>query len=77
MSSHKPVKEIEDIFIGMGYQVVDGFKVEQDYYNFERMNLPKDHPARDMQDTFYITEKSCFVLTRLQFRRVLWTLMIF
>ena len=47
-------EEIEDIFIGMGYQVVDGFEVEQDYYNFERMNLPKDHPARDMQDTFYI-----------------------
>ena len=50
-------EEIEDIFIGMGYQVVDGFEVEQDYYNFERMNLPKDHPARDMQDTFYITEE--------------------
>ncbi|WP_368386006.1 tRNA ligase subunit PheS family protein, partial [Streptococcus anginosus] len=46
-------EEIEDIFIGMGYQVVDGFEVETDYYNFERMNLPKDHPARDMQDTFY------------------------
>ena len=38
--------------IGMGYQVVDGFEVEKDYYNFERMNLPKDHPARDMQDNF-------------------------
>ena len=50
-------EEIEDIFIGMGYQVVDGFEVETDYYNFERMNLPKDHPARDMQDTFYITEE--------------------
>lgn len=50
-------EEIEDIFIGMGYQVVDGFEVEQDYYNFERMNLPKGHPARDMQDTFYITEE--------------------
>lgn len=49
-------EEIEDIFIGMGYQVVDGYEVEKDYYNFERMNLPKDHPARDMQDTFYITE---------------------
>ena len=53
----KTSEEIEDIFIGMGYQVVDGFEVEQDYYNFERMNLPKDHPARDMQDTFYITEE--------------------
>jgi phenylalanyl-tRNA synthetase alpha chain len=49
-------EEIEDIFLGMGYQVVEGFEVETDHYNFERMNLPKDHPARDMQDTFYISE---------------------
>ena len=55
--SSQTSEEIEDIFIGMGYQVVDGFEVEQDYYNFERMNLPKDHPARDIQDTFYITEE--------------------
>ena len=48
-------EEIEDIFVGMGYEVVDGFEVESDHYNFERMNLPQDHPARDMQDTFYIT----------------------
>ena len=47
-------EEIEDIFLGMGFQIVDGFEVETDYYNFERMNLPKDHPARDMQDTFFI-----------------------
>lgn len=50
-------QEIEDIFLGMGFQIVDGFEVEKDFYNFERMNLPKDHPARDMQDTFYITEE--------------------
>ncbi|MBF0818542.1 phenylalanine--tRNA ligase subunit alpha [Streptococcus acidominimus] len=50
-------EEIEDIFLGMGFQIVDGFEVEKDYYNFERMNLPKEHPARDMQDTFYITEE--------------------
>ena len=50
-------EEIEDIFLGMGFQVVDGYEVESDYYNFERMNLPKNHPARDMQDTFYITEE--------------------
>ena len=49
--------EMEDIFLGMGYQIVEGFEVEQDHYNFERMNIPKDHPARDMQDTFYITEE--------------------
>lgn len=50
-------EEIEDIFLGMGYQIVDGYEVETDHYNFERMNLPKNHPARDMQDTFYITEE--------------------
>lgn len=51
------MEEIEDIFIGMGYQIVEGYEVESDHYNFERMNLPKDHPARDMQDTFYISEE--------------------
>ncbi len=46
--------ELIDIFVGMGYQVVEGRDVETDYYNFEMMNIPKDHPAREMQDTFYI-----------------------
>lgn len=50
------ITELEDLFMGMGYQIVDGDEVEEDYYNFERLNLPKDHPARDMQDTFYITK---------------------
>lgn len=50
-------EEIETFFLGLGYQVVDGPEVEVDAYNFERMNLPKDHPARDMQDTFYIDEE--------------------
>src|SRR5699024_5454511 len=49
------IENLEDQFIGMGYQVIEGPEVEEDQYNFERMNLPKDHPARDMQDTFYIT----------------------
>lgn len=48
------MEEIEDLFIGMGYQIVEGPEVELDHYNFEMMNLPKTHPARDMQDTFYI-----------------------
>lgn len=48
--------EIEDLFLGMGYQIIEGPEVELDSYNFEKMNLPKNHPARDMQDTFYITE---------------------
>lgn len=52
----KVIQEIEDIFIGMGYTVEEGPEVEQDYYNFEALNLPKNHPARDMQDSFYITE---------------------
>ncbi|MDD7680123.1 MAG: phenylalanine--tRNA ligase subunit alpha [Stecheria intestinalis] len=47
-------QEIEDLFIGMGYKIAEGPEVEQDYYNFELANIPKDHPARDMQDTFYI-----------------------
>lgn len=48
--------EIKDIFVGMGFEIVDGPEVETDYYNFEALNLPKDHPARDTQDTFYITD---------------------
>ncbi|MCH5463411.1 phenylalanine--tRNA ligase subunit alpha [Secundilactobacillus sp. HBUAS58055] len=51
------IDQIEDLFIGMGYQVLSGPEVEEDKYNFEMMNLPKDHPARDMQDTFYITKE--------------------
>jgi phenylalanyl-tRNA synthetase alpha chain len=47
-------QEIEDLFVGMGYKIAEGPEVEQDYYNFELANIPKDHPARDMQDTFYI-----------------------
>lgn len=50
------MEEIEDVFLGMGYSIIEGYEVESDHYNFERMNLPKDHPARDMQDTFYISE---------------------
>ena len=47
---------IREIFIGMGFSVVEGPEVEYDYYNFEALNLPKNHPARDTQDTFYITD---------------------
>ena len=55
--------EIKEIFLGMGFDVVSGPEVELDYYNFEALNLPPDHPARDTQDTFYITDK---VLLRTQ-----------
>ncbi|SEM98787.1 phenylalanine--tRNA ligase subunit alpha [Lihuaxuella thermophila] len=49
------IEQIEDIFVGMGFEVAEGTEVEVDYYNFEALNIPKDHPARDMQDSFYIT----------------------
>ena len=48
--------EIRDIFVSMGFEIMDGPEVEYDKYNFEMLNIPKDHPARDMQDTFYITD---------------------
>ncbi|MBR3346510.1 MAG: phenylalanine--tRNA ligase subunit alpha [Solobacterium sp.] len=47
-------QELEDLFVGMGYKIAEGPEVEEDYYNFELANIPQDHPARDMQDTFYI-----------------------
>lgn len=51
------IEEIEDLFIGMGFEVREGPEVETDYFNFEALNLPKNHPARDMQDSFYITNE--------------------
>src|SRR3954469_3822231 len=57
------VEEIEDVFIGMGYAVAEGPEVESDYYNFEALNLPKSHPARDMQDSFYITDEKVLLRT--------------
>ena len=49
------LEEVERIFIGMGYEVVEGPEIEKDYYNFEALNIPEGHPAKDEQDTFYIT----------------------
>lgn len=51
------IEEIEDIFLGMGFTIAEGPEIESDYYNFEALNLPKEHPAREMQDSFYITEE--------------------
>ena len=48
--------EVKDIFVGMGFSIAEGPEVEFDYYNFEALNIPKDHPARDTQDTFYIND---------------------
>ncbi|MHB1654425.1 MAG: phenylalanine--tRNA ligase subunit alpha [Desulfitobacteriaceae bacterium] len=53
----KVIEEIEDIFLGMGFQIAEGPEIESDYYNFEALNLPKEHPAREMQDSFYISEE--------------------
>ena len=53
---HVVKDEITEIFLGMGFEVADGPEVEQDLYNFELLNIPHDHPARDMQDTFYISD---------------------
>ena len=52
----RTVEEIEDLFLGLGYEIVDGYEVEQDYYNFEALNLPKSHPARDMHCLLYTSD---------------------
>ena len=54
---NRVIEEIQDIFVSMGYDVVDGPELETDEFCFERLNLPQGHPARDMQDSFYITEE--------------------
>ncbi len=51
------IQEIEDVFLGMGFEIAEGPEIETDRYNFEMLNVPKDHPARDMQDTFYLTDE--------------------
>lgn len=53
----KVLQEIKDIFTAIGFEVAEGPEVEYDYYNFEALNIPKGHPARDMQDSFYITDE--------------------
>ncbi len=50
------LNEVKEIFLGMGFDIAEGPEVEYDYYNFEALNLPPDHPARDTQDTFYVTD---------------------
>ena len=50
-------RQMEDIFLGMGFTIAEGPEVEYDYYNFQALNIPENHPARDTQDTFYITDK--------------------
>jgi phenylalanyl-tRNA synthetase alpha chain len=50
------IEEITGIFAGLGFKVAEGPEIEMDYYNFEALNIPKDHPARDMQDTFFVND---------------------
>ncbi|MFN0072628.1 MAG: phenylalanine--tRNA ligase subunit alpha [Chloroflexota bacterium] len=57
------LRQIAEIFTGMGYQIVEGPEVERDYYNFEALNIPPDHPARDMWDTFYISPPDVLLRT--------------
>lgn len=53
---HQIMEEMEDLFLGMGYNITAGTEIVSDYLNFERVNVPQDHPARDMQDSFYIND---------------------
>jgi phenylalanyl-tRNA synthetase alpha chain len=66
-SGYHPVtliqQEIEDIFISMGFEVLDGPHIEDDYHNFEALNIPATHPARDMQDTFWFADKKHLLRT--------------
>jgi phenylalanyl-tRNA synthetase alpha chain len=56
-------EDLEDIFVAMGYEIFDGPEVEDDYHCFEALNMPPDHPARDMQDTFYLAEGGLLLRT--------------
>lgn len=63
--------ELIDIFTGMGFTVAEGPEIESDLYNFQLLNVPKDHPARDMQDTFYVNDNVVCVRKRLPFKQEL------
>ena len=58
------LNEINSIFVSMGYSIVEGPEIETDYYNFEALNIPKNHPARDTQDTFYLKTKNLLLRTQ-------------
>jgi phenylalanyl-tRNA synthetase alpha chain len=57
------MRELEDIFLSMGFDILDGPHIENEYYNFEALNIPENHPARDMQDTFWFTDKKHLLRT--------------
>jgi phenylalanyl-tRNA synthetase alpha chain len=58
------IADLEDIFISMGYSIADGPEVENEYYNFESLNIPVDHPARDAQDSFFLNKKGLLLRTQ-------------
>lgn len=64
-------RELIEIFTSMGFSVAEGPEIESDLYNFQLLNVPKDHPARDMQDTFYVNDNIVCARKRRQCRRVL------
>ena len=59
----KVIELVEDVFVGMGYEIADGPEVETDFYNFSALNIPTDHPARDMHDTFWINYPNLLMRT--------------
>lgn len=63
------ISEVEDIFLGMGYEIADGPEVEKAIYNFDKLNTPPDHPARDIQDTFTLQMILCLEAKHLQYRQ--------
>ena len=65
--------EVCDIFLHLGFEAVEGPEVELDWYNFEALNLPPDHPARDMQDTFYFNDRCCSAPTPPPCRSAPWS----
>ena len=54
----RTIREVEDIFLGMGYRVAEGPEIELDYYNFTALNTPDDHPARSVDDTFFVDQRT-------------------
>ena len=66
------MNEVKEIFTGMGFEIAEGPEVELDYYNFEALNVPPEHPARDMQDSFYITDQQLLLYHTRRYKLELW-----
>jgi phenylalanyl-tRNA synthetase alpha chain len=70
---HADSTEIEDLFVSLGFAVLDGPEVEDEYHNFDALNIPADHPARDMQDTFWLMAATCCAPTLRRCRCAAWS----